>query len=367
MSKVLLLDTDYQKVFNDVEEIFAEFKFDFRDKKVFLKPNILSAFPAEKGVTTHPNIVKAIAHYLLKAGAQVLVGDNSGMPRAYGKNEFAAKVTGIYDASEGRYVNIGATGVRVKTALEDCPEITISKAVFDCDIFISIPKFKTHLNTIITGAIKNSYGIVVGAEKTKLHSLFQDYDKFAEAIVAVFKIRPPDLVIMDAVVGMEGDGPNSPNLRRINKIIVSDDAVAVDTVMCYMIGIKPEFVSTLKIARRERLGEVDISRITVVGKIEQIKDFKLPSTYRKSGVKDSLVNSLIGRIVNKGKLKISNRHCILCKQCYEVCPVNAVKIVNEHFYIDPKKCILCFCCKEICPNSAINPEGVFGVLQRLLK
>lgn len=367
MSKVLILDTDYQKIFQDVEKIFAEFELNFKGKKVFIKPNILSAFPAGKGVTTHPNIVKATVQYLIRGGAQVFVGDNCGMPRSYGKNESVAKITGIYDATEGRYVNIGGSGIRVKTGLSDYPEITISKIVLECDIFISMPKFKTHLNTIITGAIKNSYGLVVGIEKTKLHCLFQNYNKFAEAIVAVFKIRPPDLIILDGVVGMEGEGPNSPTLRQINKVIVSCDAVAVDSVMCYMMGINPEFVNTLRIAKEEHLGEADISRLAIKGRLEKLKDFKLPSTYKKLGVRDSFVSSLISKIVNKGKLKILNRHCILCKQCYEVCPVNAVKFIEGHFYIDQNKCILCFCCKEICPNSAIAVEGMFGLLQKILK
>lgn len=369
MSKVLILDTNYEKIIEDVEKIFREFNFDFKGKKVFLKPNILSAFPPEKGVTTHPKIVEAVVRYLLREGADVVVGDNSGMPRAYGKNENAAKVSGIYAASLGKYANIGERGSLVKIGLENCPTVTVAQAVLDCDIFISLPKFKTHLNTIITGAIKNSYGLVVGAEKTKMHRLFPNYDKFAKVIIEVFKIRKPDLVIMDAVMGMEGDGPNSPDLRNINKVIASTDAVAVDAVMCYMMGADPALVNTLKIAAEENLGQSDISKIEVNGKLEKIKDFKLPSTYGRSGLKDSFVNALIGDITGRGRLEISRKKCVLCRQCQEICPIKAVKDdeYNRYLFIDQEKCIKCFCCKEICPHNAIKVKGLYGIVQKILK
>ena len=39
-------------------------------------------------------------------------------------------------------------------------EVGVSKEILDANIFISLPKFKTHGLTVMTGAIKNSYGIL---------------------------------------------------------------------------------------------------------------------------------------------------------------------------------------------------------------
>ena len=366
LSRVMIIETDYKKIFHDIVKVFKEFVFDWKNKKVFVKPNILGAFPPEKGVTTHPNVIKAIVTYLLQQEAEVIVGDNTGMPRAYGKNDFAAERTGIIEASCGKYQNIGKETTLVKLQLDGSPEVPISKVVFDCDVFITVPRFKTHLNTIITGGIKNSYGLIAGASKNRFHAKYSDYKRFAELVVSIFQVRRPDLIIMDGIVAMEGDGPNSPDLRDLGKIIASDDALAMDVVMCHMMGIDNRLVDTIKFASDRNLGESDLSKINVIGALERIKDFKPPSTYGKDVSKQSLGDNVVSRIVATGKLKVISRDCILCRQCYESCPAGAIaydekkgaSIINE-------KCILCFCCKELCPNNAIALKGAYGVMLKM--
>ena len=119
------------------------------------------------------------------------------------------------------------------------PTVSVSRMVLEADVLISLPKFKTHGLTVITGAIKNSYGILPGAQKAKLHQAAGSPDRFHEAVVEVFRLRVPDLFILDAVVGMEGNGPASPDLREIGLILASDNAVALDSVMAFMVGCDP--------------------------------------------------------------------------------------------------------------------------------
>ncbi|MCU0666211.1 MAG: DUF362 domain-containing protein [Candidatus Omnitrophica bacterium] len=366
MSKVLILDTDYNRIKHDIEKVFQEFKYDFKGKKVFVKPNLLGSFAPDKGVTTHPAVVSSVVDYLISHGASVVVGDNCGMPRAYGDNESVAKVTGIYEASKGHYINIGKSAAQVKTGIPGYPEAAVARAVLECDYFISLPKFKTHLNTIITAGIKNSYGLLVGSEKTKLHSMFPEYKKFAKAVVEVFKIRPPDLVIMDAIVGMQGDGPNSSDLRNINKVIASNDTVAVDAIICYMMGADPAKVDTMRLAREENLGQADIKKMQIIGNLERLSNFKLPSTYNKEAQGESLPAKLILNMVRKVKLKVSSKKCISCKQCYEICPVKAIDF-DKYPRINARKCIACFCCKEVCPVQAISIGGILGLLQKIIR
>ena len=65
----------------------------------------------------------------------------------------------------------------------------------------------------------------------------------------MFKIRIPDLFLMDAVVGMEGNGPASPDLRNIGLILASDNAVALDAVVATMMGCEPSRLRFLLKAR----------------------------------------------------------------------------------------------------------------------
>lgn len=61
------------------------------------------------------------------------------------------------------------------------------------------------------------------------------------------------------------------------------------------------------------------------------------------------------------------KHCTGCCACYNICPVNAIKMSenNEGFWepeIDKEKCILCGKCKQVCPylNSGKKGEKVRG-------
>jgi uncharacterized protein (DUF362 family)/Pyruvate/2-oxoacid:ferredoxin oxidoreductase delta subunit len=349
-----------------VDKVFEHFPNSWAGKKVLVKPNILGPFKPEKAVTTHPSLVRAVVRRLKLLGAQVTVGDNSGV-RSYGCNERAARIAGIIDASEGCYKNIGQYSAKVKI---DELDIAVSRDILDCDIYISLPKFKTHMSTIITGGIKNNYGIVVGQQKTRFHSLFSRYEDFARMVVDIFAIRPPDLLIMDAVVGMEGDGPNTPHLRNINKLVAADNAVAMDTIICHMMGISAEDVPLMRLARIRQLGPVSLDQINIEGELIRLDNFRLPLTFKKLRAADSLAFVILYRLVGRGKLYIDPKRCTGCLLCVRACPQNAIKVdrsVNDGKpVLDTSKCILCFCCKEVCENNAIILRGAFALLQKIL-
>lgn len=48
-------------------------------QRVLIKPNLLSAKPPEKAVTTHPEVVRGVIHLAQRAGGIVSVGDSPGV------------------------------------------------------------------------------------------------------------------------------------------------------------------------------------------------------------------------------------------------------------------------------------------------
>ena len=84
------------------------------------------------------------------------------------------------------------------------------------------------------------------------------------------------MFIVDAVVGMEGNGPASPDLRDIGLILASDNAVAMDGVIAVMMGREPRQLRFLQKAKETGLGDYDLSTIEVIGQMKQLPDFKLP-------------------------------------------------------------------------------------------
>lgn len=72
-----------------------------------------------------------------------------------------------------------------------------------------VSKAKTHMWTRMTGATKNLFGIIPGLEKPVFHSRFQDERRSGEMLVDLNECMRPRLQVVDAVMGMEGDGPQA--------------------------------------------------------------------------------------------------------------------------------------------------------------
>ncbi len=334
-----------------VEEAFEIFAVDIAGKKVLVKPNLLSARSPEKAVTTHPAIVSAVITTLEKRGAGTIwVGDNPGL-RYYGGSEEVASRTGILEAAGDYWHNLGRDPVRVRLNNPYAPEVTISREVLNCDVLISLPKMKTHTLTVITCAIKNSYGFLLGAEKARLHRVARTPRAFARTVVDVWALRPPDLVILDAVTAMQGNGPSSKDIFDYGYILASDDSVALDAVAGSLMGLRPEEIATTAEAARRRLGNADLAKITIDGPLDPIGNFKLPSTFTRNPFFTFLAGVAGGLVVSRPH--VDTNACVRCGLCRDHCPTGAIKLAPFP-RIDHGKCIRCYCCLEFCPYDAMK-------------
>ena len=53
--------------------------------------------------------------------------------------------------------------------------------------------------------------------------------------------------------------------------------------------------------------------------------------------------------------QINQEKCLKCQACINMCPVQAISMVNGNVVIDKAKCIDCGTCANICPVAA--PEA----------
>ena len=351
-SFVLVAQADYSQMDRAVEEILQAFPLPWKEKKVLIKPNILGPFPPEKGITTHPSLIRSLVRALKKRGATCKVGDNPGH-NGYAANERCARISGILDAAEGEYINLAKDSVQLSLESQFLEKLAVSRAVLDADLLINVPKFKTHVQTQVTGAVKNMFGILVGAEKARVHHAVPRPRQFSEALVDIYQIRVPDLTLMDAVVGMEGNGPSGKDLRPIGKILASRNGVSLDGLMAAMMGIPPRKVDHLDIACQRGLGEITPDRMEIRGSWEPLRKFKTPLTFASQGWFGTALNRLLYRPLIKPKLKVRPDLCTRCEVCIQHCPAQALSL-QEVPRLDEKKCIACYCCYELCPSQAME-------------
>ena len=328
-----------------------------RGHRVLVKPNMLSARNPERAVTTHPSLLRAVVEMLKEVGADPLIGDSPG-----GVNRDIAKfweVCGYKEVSE----ITGAPLVNLERNLEEVEvpqgrvykRLHLPQIALEVDALISLPKLKTHNLTLYTGAVKNLLGLIPGLGKSEFHKRCPQPGEFGEAVVDILAAVKPKLSIMDGVVAMEGNGPVSDDLRKIGLILASTDAVALDTTVQTIIGLKPFDVPTTAAAVKRGLGIGDLGRIEIVGeRLEEVivDDFRLPSNAVVRSIPKSVLKLIARRVmvkptVDKGK-------CSQCQSCLENCPVKAISLKDDYPRVDHRSCILCLCCYELCPQNAIQ-------------
>jgi len=353
MHKVMISRANYRNCRDAVERAFHLFPLQVKSKKVLVKPNVLRVSEADQGIVTHPDVVKAVVEKLEELGpAEIVVGDNPGV-MSYGANEEAFRKTGLMEASMGHYRNIGSEACELSFPAEFTDRVMVSRAVLDADVLISVPKFKTHGLTVITGGIKNSYGFLPGAQKANLHRIAGDAWRFNQLLLEVFCLRIPDLFIVDAVVGMEGNGPASPDLREIGLILASDNGVALDATIARLMGLEPRLLPLLQMAAKRGLGDYEESSIEILGELVPIPGFKVPPVLEGAkAVSDAVAEHMYSRI--RMRPKADRTICTGCESCVAQCPVSALTMSGGVPVVDPHRCIACFCCQEICPVMAMR-------------
>ncbi len=323
-------------------------------QKVLIKPNLLSGKSPDKAVTTHPEIVRQVILMAREAGGLVSVGDSPGV----GKPATVAARCGILQV-------VKETGARFSPFDRSVPisyaggtfhQLEAASEALEAEVIINLPKLKTHQMMGYTGAVKNMFGLVVGMRKAQLH-LQAGTDKayFALMLLELAERFPPALSIMDAVVGMEGNGPGSGDPVSIGAVLASPTPLALDAVAIALVGLDPASVWTQKIAAETGRAGSRLADLTLHGPpLAKLR----PARFRPAACTD--VNfglpqpfKRIFRNALAARPEILDT-CRLCGHCVRHCPPAVMTLAETRVEIDHSRCIRCFCCQELCPYGAIE-------------
>jgi len=336
----------------------------FNNKTVFVKPNLLTRRNPEQAVTTHPVLVKEVCLCFIKKGAKVIIGDSPGGPNSISWLKSVYKATGMTWAAKesGAELNYDLTPSNQSFEIKNSyKELQVLKAVVDSDYLINLPKCKTHGLTVFTGGPKNLYGCIPGLLKAKYHLELADLENFCGLIISLNELLKPNLTVMDAIIGMEGEGPSSGTPKYLGYIIGSKNPYLVDTIAAQMIGLKPLDIPVLKLAHELGIFSLTDDSIIHVGHTKkEVVPFKMPVATKYADFSDRFAKrvpqKLLSRIYKwlKPVLVFSEEKCTSCKLCIESCPASALKMYNKKPKVNVKECIYCYCCQELCPKSAVS-------------
>jgi uncharacterized protein (DUF362 family)/Pyruvate/2-oxoacid:ferredoxin oxidoreductase delta subunit len=335
-------------------------KFVQPNETILLKPNLLSADPPEKCVTTHPAVFKAVAVALQNAGVHLTYGDSPG----FGSPAGVARKAGITAVADELGISMadfhqGQEAICLE-GLQN-KKFVIAKGVLECDGMISLPKLKTHGLTRLTGCIKNQFGCIPGLLKGEYHVKLPDIKNFAQMLVDLNLLLKPRLYIMDGIIAMEGNGPRGGRPKEMNVLLFSSDPVALDATVCRMVGVNPEYIPTVSAGAQAGLGSFKENEIKILG--DDLESFFTGTfeVYRDKSTKGqrSIPQSNLLKKIILPKPYIVEKGCVRCGVCINVCPVSPKVLAwsseshDQPPRYDYNRCIRCFCCQELCPESTI--------------
>ena len=311
-------------------------------QQVFIKPNWVAhryraSCPSQHDVfttITHPEVIRAVARYVdiaLQGKGRIIIGDNPSIDadfpelmkvqqleqlkdeldaqltivdlrplvckdlRDYGKHDKMHHQTG--DPNGETIVNLGKNSMlyglnprlfrgvfneREETIQAHSGEnhlYSISNSIFQSDVFISVPKLKTHHKCGSTLNLKGLVGTMgvknylvhwregfpaIGGDaypnfwawfldrfkKVKKRGAWSGNDTIWRMVVDLYEViqRGPSrfFSVVDGILGGEGNGPFCPKPNESKVLIAGTDLLETDVIATRLMGFEPERIAYLK-------------------------------------------------------------------------------------------------------------------------
>ena len=345
------------------------------DEKVLMKLNLVRDAEVERAVTVHPAIVVQLARIFSEDGySHVKAGDSPGI----GKGMAIMNRLGITDGLR----KYGAEPAAFDEAVPvDNPggvhakHFVMAKDVLEADALVSVCKMKTHALEHLTGAVKNQYGCIEGANKAAGHTKYPSAESMARMLVDLNLFVKPRLYIMDGIMAMEGNGPTSGDPTPMHTILMSADPVALDSVFAALVHVNSAIIPTETAGEMMGLGTYHPENIEVAVVDPDLSADAEPIIMTPQEAAERYGNSEFNVIRGRGEVhgwmglvtrlrifspkpRIDASKCVKCGVCVKSCPVEGKAIHFSNGKQNPpvynyRKCIRCFCCQEMCPHKAI--------------
>lgn len=243
---LLGLSDPRKDIIADIVKVFQEDGLNLKDKTVLIKPNFVEFHP-NRPINTDVHVIRQVTEACFQMGArEVGVGEAAGHRRDPSFSAFNPLLRGaldkrvkLYDLNHGDVETVPNKGLYTKLTSFHLPA-----RLTQADVLINMPKLKTHHWVGVTLSLKNLFGtlpgIIYGWPKNVLH-----YQGISQSILDLAMTIKVNYVVIDGVVGMEGDGPILGTPRPVGMLALGRFPLAVDATCARIMGFDPWNVSYL--------------------------------------------------------------------------------------------------------------------------
>jgi uncharacterized protein (DUF362 family)/Pyruvate/2-oxoacid:ferredoxin oxidoreductase delta subunit len=313
--------------------------------------------------TTHPILAESVIRNLQRLGAIVSFGDD--VARAGTHCQTIWRTTGMRDVADRTgacLLDFAAEGAReVRGSLLHPRRYFVSKAYFNADVVINLANLRSHADVVLSGALKNMFGMVIGKRKALIHHLFRSNPSgFGRAIADIHRVVRPHLSFLDLTTVLEGHGLGTA-IRPVGVLLASTDAVALDTLAAQIVGYADLKIWPTYHAHRLGLGCSNPGQITVRhsgGKDLPSLKLRYPTLPQaaKASVYDR-VSNFANNTLLRPRPVIQDEKCTGCAKCAQRCPAQCIHpTASGPYRIVLRDCADCGCCLKVCEEEAIDMQ-----------
>lgn len=134
------------------------------------------------------------------------------------------------------------------------------------NLYLSLPKLKTHSMSQVTLSIKNQFGLVHQGSRIADHN-YRIHQKFAD----IYRVIRPDFALIDGLIATtHGHYPSAHNAPTcvvpFDLLIGGDDPLATDVVGAALMGFALQDVKHLERAAATGIGVSDMGQINIINR-----------------------------------------------------------------------------------------------------
>ncbi len=221
--------------------------------KIFVKPN-LSHPEYLPGVVTSPALLHELVGLLRDGNSEVVVGESNGFNYPCWSAFEKTGVESAVKSAGGTVINLSEDKVVEIKFHDNTPlkRLFLPKTILDADAVVDLPLMKTHEFTAYSGAIKNLFGCVPSNRRIYLHPYLP------EVFYRLYTLFKPQLTVMDARIGIEGNGPTKGNPVKMGLMLTGNDALAIDITAVEIMRLNWKETYLNYIAKKTELHAEDI-------------------------------------------------------------------------------------------------------------